>query len=475
MPPSATPTIDVTDVEFSRLSDYCGLWSIEPTRGLTLFDRIGNSDLLAHILANTKRDERDVKSVPAPLLIEYSAAAAASPAQGGDKQAAAEPVTFAVVQISGTLMKHASSFDASTSTVRLRRQIATLANDPSIAGILLVIDSPGGSVSGTEDLAAAVRKANEQKPVHAFGEDLVASAALWVAVSAERFVVNAETAMVGSIGTFIGTYDYSAAAGQKGIKAKVYATGPLKGTGFPGAEITAEQDQYLQSIVDETQQHFTAAVAKGRKLPIAKVKELATGGTYIAANALKHGLIDGIESYDQALSNLAAAWQRRNATSNNGRKAEETIMPPESNAPAAAPAAAAPAPAPAAAPAAAAQPAPAAEPSKPAAAGQRYLEAFGQQGGVYFAEGLSFEEAQSRHIASLTSQLNTANETIKTQKASVDALRGEAAPVSGDPDPKDKKDPKAAGGNRFQGKLSEPLGTYASSLNLAALNPQKKN
>lgn len=467
MPLSET-TIDVTDVTFSRLNDYCGLWSIEPTRGLTLFDRIGNTDLLAHILANTKRDERDIKSVPR-VQIQEIAAAAENPGQ----QKAGAPTKLAVVEISGTLMKHASSFDSSSSTVQLRRLITNLANDPTVAGILLVIDSPGGSVSGTADLADAIRNANAKKPVHAFGEDLVASAALWVAVSAERFTANTATAMIGSIGTFIGTYDYSAAAGQKGIKAKVYATGPLKGTGFPGAEISAEQDAYLQSIVDQTQEHFTAAVAAGRKLSVDKVKELATGGVYIAANALKNGLIDGIESRDQALSNLAAAVQRRNATSSNGRQAKEITMDPISNAPAAAPAAAAPAPA--AAPAAAAQPAPAAEPSKPAA-GQRYLEAFGQQGGVYFAEGLSFEEAQTRHIASLTSQLTTANETNKTLKASVDALRGEPAPVSGDPDPKDKKDPKStAAGDRFKGKLPESLGTYAASLNLAALNPQKKN
>ncbi|MCE9605074.1 MAG: S49 family peptidase [Planctomycetia bacterium] len=472
---SAEPIADLTGVQFARLDEYCGLWSIEPTRGLALFDRCANTDLLAHVLAaGTRRVQSKMKTL-----------AVAGPN-------AQSPLQIAVITIAGTLMKQESSLDSSSSTIQLKRDISQAANDATIGGIMLVIDSPGGSVAGTADLAAAVSAANLKKPVHAFGEDLVASAAYWVASQTERFTANDNTALIGSIGTFIGTYDASAAAAMKGMKAKVYATGPLKGAGFPGAAITPEQDAYLQSIVDQTQQHFADAVSAGRKMSPDQVKQVATGGVFVAQNALKLGLIDGIESFDAAMSALTSAIQQRANSTTGGRVATGKETPMSVNtAPASAAssttstsdAAAATAGAPTTTTAAAAAPATAvaATPTTPAAEanaveppGKRFITAFGPQGGVWYAEGLSFEEAKDRRIAALTSEVTDLKTQVATLTQVNKTLRGEAAPVTGGSDAKDAGQKTGDDAARFSGKLSTGMSAYAAGLGLKSLTAAKK-
>src|SRR5690606_27173335 len=111
-----------------------------------------------------------------------------------------EPGGVATVVIDGMMMKGDSSFGG-TSTVRTRRAIRGAAADPNVRAIALRISSPGGHVHGTPELAAEVKAAAATKPVHAFAEDIMASAAYWVASQARSISVN-PTGEVGSIGVF---------------------------------------------------------------------------------------------------------------------------------------------------------------------------------------------------------------------------------------------------------------------------------
>lgn len=281
-----------------RLDDYFGAWCIEPIRGLAMMEHVGRMDVTAHV-ANHKQEPKSYVS----LFNQSDAVEDSFEQLAADGSAAgAGGTSIAVIEINGTLMKASSSLGSSSSTVDLRLAIRSAMNDPAVGGILLKIDSPGGSVSGTSDLADQITQAAEKKPVWAFGEDLVASAALWLATQCDEFFANAKTAMIGSIGTVIGLYDQSGRMGQAGVKAKVYATGPLKGAGFPGAEITSAQDTYFQDVVDSTQAHFRQAVMAGRDMTMAEVKSLETGGLFTASEAVRNGLIDGIQSFDKTLS-----------------------------------------------------------------------------------------------------------------------------------------------------------------------------
>ena len=154
----------------------------------------------------------------------------------------------------------------------------------------------------------------------------MASAAYWIGSQADRIYANDATAMIGSIGTFVGLYDYSGRAEKEGIKAVVIKAGKFKGSGFEGTAITEEQQAHWQSLVDKTQAEFSAAVASGRRLGLARVNELADGRVHLAADAKTLGLIDGIQSYEQTLFDLRTAV--RNPGSRNrqpGRAAASAV------------------------------------------------------------------------------------------------------------------------------------------------------
>jgi len=174
-----------------------------------------------------------------------------------------------------------------------------------------VIDSPGGTVAGTRDLADEVARAAKQKPVVAYIEDLGASAAYWIASQANKIYAN-PTAIVGSIGTYGVICDFSAQAAMIGVKVHVLRAGQFKGAGEPGTEITPEQLAEWQRIVDQLNEHFVRGVAAGRKgLSLAAVRELADGRAHVGEAAVTLGLVDGVQSFDATLQQFSSSGKRR--------------------------------------------------------------------------------------------------------------------------------------------------------------------
>lgn len=347
--------IDLGSVpRFSRIDEYFGLAAFEPVRFTRMWEQLSlmaqSGALAAHIRERVAATVMPrVSENGKPFRWGYMKAAAGDdgnlvPLADGSKDASGRPMNAAIIQLSGVLMKQVGSMDDGTSTVSARMQIRAAAADDEIAAILLVIDSPGGYVSGTSDLAMDIARAAGQKPVMALVEDLCASAAYWCAANCDAIYANQATAEVGSIGVFMAFYEATAAAAMKGLKAKVYATGPLKGAGFPGTAITAEQDAYFQAMVDDTNTHFVKAVAAGRKMGQGAVKALATGAVYPAAQAVENGLIDGIKTFEQTLGLLAAAAMkqqksgagagRRSADNSPRIGSKEVIMTTPNTAPA---------------------------------------------------------------------------------------------------------------------------------------------
>ena len=268
---------------FARFEDYLGAWAYEPERFRGQWELVRRTDLPLHV-----------------------AAAPAARASSTDMIAAGGGKSIARVAIRGSLMKGQSSFGG-TSTVQLRRDIRQAAANPDVRAILLDVESPGGTVAGTADLAAEVKAASRRKPVWAHVDDLAASAAYWVASQADMVFANDRTALVGSIGTIMTVYDYSAAAEKEGVKALVFATGPLKGAGAPGSVVTEAQQAYFQRLIDDAQRSFDAAVKAGRGLSAAELAAVRTGGVFPAGDAVGLKLIDGIRPIDRTLEALANA------------------------------------------------------------------------------------------------------------------------------------------------------------------------
>ena len=228
---------------------------------------------------------------------------------GSDIQSVTNTDGIARIDLHGTLLKHSSSFSANTSTVEARRLVRAAKNDPDVAGVLFHIDSPGGTVAGTGDLAKDIRDLQAVKPTMAFIEDLGASAAYWLAAQT-RIVFSNASAVVGSIGVLSVVYDLSRAAEAENITVHVIKAGEMKGAGVPGTEITPEQIAEWQKLVDAFYGDFIKAIETGRNLSQTRVTELADGRVHVGEVAADLGLTDGVRSLDEAMSELVALTKR---------------------------------------------------------------------------------------------------------------------------------------------------------------------
>ncbi len=188
---------------------------------------------------------------------------------------------------------------------QLRRALSAAEADPQVKSVALLVNSPGGIVDGVDDLAQAVRTTGRRKPVVAAVEGIAASAAYWVASQATR-VTASRTSIVGSIGVYSVVVDASAAAEGQGIKVHVIRSGPHKGAGVLGAAVSKEQLAAQQEIIDALAGIFVGAVAAGRRLSPKAAQNLATGKTWLGAQAKTLGLVDDVLAPEHALA-LAAA------------------------------------------------------------------------------------------------------------------------------------------------------------------------
>lgn len=308
MPESNLIPAALSDLPVSHIGEYFGAWAIHEETFRATVDRLTGFDLRSHI-AQTLTSGNIV---------------AARETQTVGMSAATSDKKLAIVSIDGPMMKYASSLSGGTSTVAIRQQLRELSRDDSIAGVMLKIFSPGGTVSGNQDLAQDVLALSKTKPVHAFIEDLGASAAYWIASQCSRISTNS-TGMVGSIGTFAVITDSSGAAEQLGFKVHVVRAGDFKGAGHPGTEVTKEHLKEFQRNVDALNEHFLSAVAAGRSMSMKQVKELADGRVHVGDEAVKLGLADAVSTFDQALSELANAVSLKSTSSRSKSMSESTV------------------------------------------------------------------------------------------------------------------------------------------------------
>lgn len=210
----------------------------------------------------------------------------------------------AVLNMMGPMMIEESKFGG-VSTASMRESLRQVAASPEISALILHVDSPGGTVAGTNELAEEVRATRETTKVVAHISNTGASAALWVASQTERITAG-PTAEVGSIGTVAVIEDSSGLADAAGIKVHVISTGEHKGAGTPGTKITDEQLAHFQTRVDDLNGHFLRAIAEGRGMGMETVKALADGRMHIAEKAQGLGLIDEVTDFGAVVESLAA-------------------------------------------------------------------------------------------------------------------------------------------------------------------------
>lgn len=216
----------------------------------------------------------------------------------------------AVLPIEGVMSKRMNLFSeisGGTSTQKIGNDIRAAAKDPNVKSIILHIDSPGGAVDGTQELAALVREVREQKPVVALADGLMASAGYWVGSAAEKIYITSDTTQVGSIGVVATHRDYSAAEAQQGIKTTEITAGKYKRIASSYSPLTEEGKQSIQESVDHVYSVFVDDVAKNRGTTADVVLEkMADGRIFQGKQAIKAGLVDGVSSLDQLIADLSS-------------------------------------------------------------------------------------------------------------------------------------------------------------------------
>lgn len=210
---------------------------------------------------------------------------------------------YGVITQRGNMIEDVSG-PGSVSTQKFAAALRQALADESVSQILIDIDSPGGSVYGVAELADEIVAARAQKPIIAIANSLAASAAYWIGCSASEFYVT-PGGEVGSIGVWQAHFDYSQALAAEGVTPTLISAGTYKVEGNPYAPLDPEAQAFMQSRVDDYFLAFSKAVAKGRGVPIAQVRNGMGQGRVLGADAaLEQNMVDGIVTLDEAIRKM---------------------------------------------------------------------------------------------------------------------------------------------------------------------------
>ena len=207
-----------------------------------------------------------------------------------------------VVPLCGVISKGASPLDKMLGACDLNEVAATLSAmeaDPAVKKVCLAVDSPGGTVTGVEELANKVRRMS--KPTMAYTDGEMCSAAYWIASAADR-VVCSGSASIGSIGVYMAIPDFSKAYADAGVQMVVIKSSgsPLKGAGIEGTSLSPEQIANLQQQVDSIHADFMASVKQTRTMV---QDSTMNGAVYAGKKAAQLCLATGLaDSLNDALA-----------------------------------------------------------------------------------------------------------------------------------------------------------------------------
>ena len=230
-----------------------------------------------------------------------------------------------VVAIHGPMIRKPDLFSQilfnATDSESILEAVREAESRPDVEAVFLDIDSPGGVVTGTPELAQAVADVGRSKPVYAFSSGLMCSAAYWVGSQAQAVYVT-PSARVGSIGVIQPVVDQSEAFKAEGIKVEVFAAGKFKSIGTPGVSLTDVQREHIQSKIEETAQDFHAAVlARGRKIP----PEAMEGQDFSGKQAQKLNLAGVVRDRAEALQRLRTYHLATRSTGGANARVVDTV------------------------------------------------------------------------------------------------------------------------------------------------------
>ena len=180
------------------------------------------------------------------------------------------------------------------------RLFDSIATSKRYRALLLDIDSPGGTASGSEVLYYSLRRVAASKPVVAYVRGIGASGAYYMCCAASK-VVALPSALVGSIGVIYLRPIMEQLLGKLGVEFSVFKEGRLKDMSGFWRSPTQEEEGKFQELLTEIYDNFVYVVGRGRSMEQSKVRELATGELFTANHGLDLGLVDELGGFHQAI------------------------------------------------------------------------------------------------------------------------------------------------------------------------------
>lgn len=227
--------------------------------------------------------------------VSYTAASLMEKGSFGNK--------IAVIPVTGTIMVggYDSVITAGFSSDMILEKIKEVEEDKGVKGVIIELNTGGGTVVGSKEIADAVKKLRTKKPVVALIRDIGASGGYWIASSADKVVAD-PLSLTGSIGVMGSYLQFSGLFDKYGVEYERLVGGKYKDMAAPFKEPTEEELALLQKSIDKVHDYFIKDVALNRKLSEGEVRRLATGEPFLGIEAKELGLVDELGNLDIAVN-----------------------------------------------------------------------------------------------------------------------------------------------------------------------------
>ncbi len=206
-----------------------------------------------------------------------------------------------VIKLQGPIQEGMGGFfGGGISPDHVYNQLQRAKEDRYIEGVVLRVESPGGSIAASQEIAAIIR--DFKKPIVVSMADMAASGGYYISAPAQGIVAQPGT-ITGSIGVISSVMDMEELYEKLGIRVETIKSGEHKD--MFSRSLTDEERELMQEISDRAYEQFINDVAEGRDMDVEEVRELATGELFIGSQARELGLVDRLGGVEEAIDYLA--------------------------------------------------------------------------------------------------------------------------------------------------------------------------
>jgi len=193
-----------------------------------------------------------------------------------------------------------SPFKSALNAASLKEELLKAKEDDSVKAVLIRFNSPGGTVAASQEIYQLVRDLRKDKKAVVISmSDVCASGCYYISSAADAIVANPGT-LTGSIGVIMQGLNYKGLFEKFGVRDQTFKAGKFKDLGSGARDLTPEERQVMQNLLDDTYDQFLSDIVDGRKMDRAKLEKLAQGLIYTGRKAQEAGLVDYLGSYEDA-------------------------------------------------------------------------------------------------------------------------------------------------------------------------------